>query len=197
MNDTTSLLGSPDATAGIAAIAAVAVSFLSLLLTLWALAVQRKHNFLSVRPLGFIARADYEDRLTVKIHNNGVGPLIITKLTVANGSERKNNVLDWMPGLPEGILWDTFTTELEERSLAPGDEIILLELCGDPADSRFEEARDRCRDVLRTLSVEMEYIDIYNREMPKAQRSLSWFGRHLSTPPLPNTGLLDSPISST
>jgi hypothetical protein len=178
------LQAKPEAANAIAAIAAVFVSFISLLLALWALAVQRRHNFYSVRPLASIGRADYENRISVKLHNNGVGPLIIKKLSVSDGKNTKDSVIDWMPVLPADISWDTFTKELEKRTLAPGGDITLLELSGDPADPNFRKARDLCREVLSMLTVELGYLDIYNRQMPTARGSLSWFGRHASTPPI-------------
>ena len=171
------LLVATEVANAIAAIAAVFVSFFSVILALWALAVQRHHNRLSVRPLAFISRSDYEDRLSVKIHNNGVGPLIIKSLQVSNGHTVSDNVIDCMPA---NITWDNFTSDLKGRSLAPGSEIVLLEFTGDPANPDFRETRDRCRDVLRYLRIKLEYLDIYEQPMKPAERNLEWFGRHRS-----------------
>lgn len=169
------VLVTPDVANAIAAIAAVFVSFVSVILALWALAVQRQHNRLSVRPLAFISRSDYEDRLSVKIHNNGVGPLIITSLQVSNGQTVSDNVIDFMPA---NIIWDDFTSDLQGRSLAPGGEIVLLEFTGDTASPDFRETRDRCRDILRHLRVKLDYLDVYEHPMKPAERSLEWYGRH-------------------
>ena len=172
------ILVTSEAANAIAAFAAVFVSFLSVILALWALAVQRHHNRLSVRPLAFVSRADYEDRLSVKIHNNGVGPLIITSLHVSDGKSTRECVIDWMTSLPDNITWDTFTKDLKGRSLAPGGEIVLLQFSGDIADPHFREVRDMCREILRHLTVKLEYLDIYEQPMQPVERSLSWFGRH-------------------
>jgi hypothetical protein len=169
----------PDANT-IAAIAAVLVSFLSVILALWALAVQRHHNRLSVRPLAFISRSDYEDRLSVKIHNNGVGPLIITSLQVSDGKAIRESVIDWVTSVSENLTWDDFTKDLKGRSLAPGDELVLLKFTGDPTDPHFREIRDKCRNVLRHLTIKLEYLDIYEQPMKPAERGLEWFGRHSS-----------------
>lgn len=171
------ILLTPDVANAIAAFAAVFVSFLSVVLALRALAVQRNHNRLSVRPLAFISRADYEDRLSVKIHNNGVGPLIITSLQVSDGKTNEESVIEWMASLTNDVTWDTFTKDLKGRSLAPRDEIVLLQFSGDIADPHFREIRDRCREVLRHLTIKLEYQDIYEQRMKPSERSLSWFGR--------------------
>ncbi|HKC64289.1 MAG TPA: hypothetical protein VKB86_11655 [Pyrinomonadaceae bacterium] len=175
------ILVTPEVANAIAAFAAVFISFLSVILALWALAVQRRHNRLSVRPLAFISRADYEGRLSVKIHNNGVGPLIITSLQVSDGKTIQESVIDCMTSLPKNIMWDDFTKDLKSRSLAPGGEIVLLQLSGDKSDPHFREVRDRCREVLRHLTNKLEYQDIYEQPMKPAERELSWFGRHGST----------------
>jgi hypothetical protein len=177
------LMKNPDQTNALVALAAVGVSCLSVLLTVWSVAGQRKHNRLSVRPLAWISLADYEHRVSVKLHNNGVGPLIIQKIFVSDGQAVKDNVIDWMLDLPHGRQWNDFAKDLQARSLAPGGEIVLLLLKGDPKDdpvndAKFGLARDLCRKWLKKLTVELHYTDVYNRAMTPATRSLSWFGRH-------------------
>lgn len=54
----TFLTSMPEVANAVAAIVAVFVSGLSAMLALWALALQRRHSYLSVRPLAFVARAD-------------------------------------------------------------------------------------------------------------------------------------------
>lgn len=174
----------PNTTNALATVASVVIAFFALItsiasvvLALRSLSAQRSHSYSSVRPLAYISFADYEDRISVKIHNNGVGPLIISKLVVSGSHDAKDNLIEWMPELPSGRLWDTFVREFPGRSLAPGREIILLQLRGDVEDSGFREARELCRTALKALKVTLHYTDIYERSMPPAQRSLSWFGR--------------------
>jgi len=172
------LMKNPGQTSALVALAALCISFLSILLTVVSVASQRKHNRLSVRPLAWISVADYENRLSVKLQNNGVGPLIIQKILVSEGQTVKNSLIDWMPNLPPGVVWEMFAQDLQARSLAPGKEIVLIQLAGDPENARFGLARDLCRASLKKLTVELRYTDIYNRKMTPATRSLSWFGRH-------------------
>jgi hypothetical protein len=172
------LMSNPSQTSALVALVAVCVSFVSVLLTVWSVTGQRKHNRLSVRPLASISLADCEDRLTVRLDNNGVGPLIVQKILVSDGQSVKNSVIDWMPDLPYGFQWNAFNKDLQARSLAPGKKIVLLQLIGDPADAKFGLARDLCRGCLKKLTVELHYTDVYNKAMTPANRSLSWFGRH-------------------
>ncbi len=171
----TLLTKKPEVASAVAALLAVFVSALSVMLTVWALALQRRHSYLSVRPLAFVASGDYQDRLSVKIRNDGIGPLIIKKLCVTDGETVKDCLIDWLPLLPEGILWDTFTKNMEDRSLAPGGEIVLFRL-SNRSYAQFHRFRDLCRTHLKKLTVEVHYVDIYDRKMPVSYRSLAWFG---------------------
>lgn len=112
----------------------------------------------------------------MKIHNHGIGPLIIKKLCVSDGETVKDSVIDWLPKLPEGVLWDTFTKDIEDRSLPPSGEVVLFRV-SDRGYDQFPQVREMCRSHLKKLTVEVHYVDIYNRKMPVSCRSLAWFGR--------------------
>ena len=156
------------------------VSLLAIFLTFFALLLQRRHNYKSVMPIAHVAVGDYEDRLIVKLCNNGIGPLIVTRLIVSDGCEEKQGIISWMPQAPFGILWSTFVPDLDRRALLPGHEAVLIELIGEMRSEKFVEFRDHVRKVLSTLVVSVEYEDIYGRSMPGEKRDLKWFGRHFS-----------------
>jgi hypothetical protein len=167
------------------ALASAAAAFLALLvsaiavgISVWAIKSQRKHNELSVRPLAEITVADYEDSLRVKLRNHGIGPMIVTAVTVSDGANAKPTILGWMPNLPKDRPWTNFTDEVRDRTLAPGSELVLLELTEYEGEDDFAECRDLARAALAPLTVNVEYTDIYNNAMPPRQKGLSWFGRH-------------------
>lgn len=162
------------------ALAAVIISVVSLYVARAALKNQHRHNVLSVKPIPMISVADYEDRLTVKILNNGSGPLIIKGVQVKKESEVRESLVDWMPSLPDGMYWATFVGPVKNRSLLPGNEIKLLELTGDHSEEEFQKARDNCRAVLCQLAVVLEYTDVYGSAFEFHEKQLSWFGRNLS-----------------
>ncbi len=161
-----------------AAFLALLVSAISVGISVWAVRTERKHNELSVRPLAEITVADYESSLRVKLRNHGIGPMIVTAVTVSDGTNAKPSILDWMPELPGGRLWTNFAGEVRDRTLAPGSEIILLELTEYEGEKNFAKSRDLVRSVLAPLAVNVEYTNIYNTVMPPRRKELSWFGRH-------------------
>ena len=164
------------------ALAALVISVASLFVSRATLKKQHRHNILSVTPIPMVSVADYEDRLTVKILNNGSGPLIIKNVTVKKESQARESLIAWMPSLLDGIYWTTFVGPIENRSLLPGNEIKLLELTGDHPDEKFEKARDECRAALCPLTVALEYTNVYESVFPPYEKCLSWFGRNLGEP---------------
>ena len=161
-----------------AASLALLVSLISVCISVWAVLTERKHNELSTRPLAEITVADHESSLRVKLRNHGVGPMIVTAVTVSDGASAKPTILDWMPELPGGRPWTNFAGDVRDRTLAPGSEIILLELTEYEGEKGFAKCRDKVRSALAPLTVNVEYTNIYNSVMPPRRKELSWFGRH-------------------
>jgi hypothetical protein len=79
--------------------------------------------------------------------------------------------------LPEQLSWKNFAAPIEDRSVLPGREIVLLESYGDPSNAVFKKARGRVRGVLSTLTVVVQYTDIYDSKFTAYTKQLSWFGR--------------------
>lgn len=161
-----------------AALLALIVSAVSVGISLWAAQSQRRHNELSVRPLAEITVADYETSLRVKLRNHGTGPMIVTAIVVSDGSSTRPTILAWMPELANDRHWNNFAGEIHDRTLAPGGELVLLELTEDEGEVDFAQYRDPVRAALAPLVVNVEYTNIYNSIMPPRRKPLSWFGRH-------------------
>ncbi|SIN69356.1 hypothetical protein SAMN05444166_0169 [Singulisphaera sp. GP187] len=159
------------------AFVALFASLVSVYLAREALKDQHHHNVLSVKPLPMLTVFDGEEKIQVVLRNNGSGPLIIKDIGVTDGKHEKTSVIEWMPELPDGIQWDTFASESRERSLAPGDEIVLVRLLGEPSDPAFREGRDKSRNALRNLTVSVRHTDIYGTSMVPHVMDLTWFGR--------------------
>lgn len=169
-----------DEIGGVAAICAVLISFLSIVFTVRALRLQRQHNYKSLTPIMYISLGDYENDIFVKLENHGVGPLIIENLKVKSGGQIKDTIIDFMPKLPAGMFWSTFSRHFENRSLPQNQTITLLHLEGEESDinnSIFVTACDEIRKSLSQISLEVKYKDIYDRAMPIYERKLDWFGR--------------------
>jgi hypothetical protein len=162
-----------------AAILTVFVSCVSVWISVSSARSQRRHNELSVRPLAEVTVADYENSLRVELRNNGSGPMIVLAVTVSDGANAHESLIDWMPALPMGQPWNTFTHALRHRTLQAGAEIVLLELTQHVNEANFAVCRDRVRAALAPLTVNVEYTDIYATVMRPCQKPLSWFDRNL------------------
>jgi hypothetical protein len=148
----------------LAAVSALFVSFLAILLTFLALLLQRRHNFKSLTPFASILIGDYENKLEVKVRNTGVGPLVVERFIVSDENQEKDDIVSWMPALPEGIHWTTFTENIDGWCIAPNKEAIIIEINGNPTDGGFALFRSEVRRALSRLTVAVKYKDIYDRK---------------------------------
>jgi hypothetical protein len=165
----------------IAAVIAVRVAYRSVELSDKALAAQEKHNRLALKPIPFVALADFEHQLRIKVVNDGAGPLVVRKITVSNDFGQKADVISWMPPLPPGLCWSSFSILRAGRAILPNNGVILLQLDGDPGDEAFVVFRNVCRRVLAGLTVQVEYTDIYEGDFEAFERSMDWFARTKGT----------------
>ncbi|MEJ1968443.1 MAG: hypothetical protein WDN03_07410 [Rhizomicrobium sp.] len=171
----------------VTAFCAVAISVMSLVVSVAALLIQQRHDRKSVQPIPQITLGDYEDNLHIAIENAGVGPLIIRKLTVedAISKEIKSSLIAYMPSLPPEIFWTTFMGKMKERALSPQGKIVLLRLdrpknnAVKQPSSHFEGFWNDVRSSLGHLTVVLETTDIYGTKLPECRRSLDWFHRLL------------------
>ena len=168
----------PDQASAFVAVSALFISFISILLTCIALWMQRRHNFKSVTPIATLPVGDFENLIEVKLRNTGVGPLIVKKFTGNNGDETKSNLISFMPETPKEIYWDTFYNDLKGLCVPPNKTANIIKLSGDTKNSDFVSFRNEVRKVLSNITIEVQYKDIYDRDMPCKSRDLAWFGRH-------------------
>jgi len=157
---------------------ALLVSFISTLLALWAVRLQREHNRISVKPLPDIIFGDYENEIKVGLHNHGLGPLILIRVEVLKDSSVvSDNLIDLMPDQTKGIFWEDFVQKLKDRILAPGEEKMLVKLSGNSKSKSFISYRNKVRKELAPLSVKIYYKGIYDKTELVFEKSLDWFSR--------------------
>ncbi|HOB12744.1 MAG TPA: hypothetical protein PKN09_00710 [Novosphingobium sp.] len=163
------------------AAAALVVAVISIRFTNAGIKSQREHNFLSVRPIPFIALADFENHIRVRIRNDGTGPLIVKSVSIREPGKKSKHgeLVAYMPPLPADMAWANFSSG-EIGSIPVGGEAILLELKLDEGKATEVAARDACRQALSKLEIGVTYSDVYNSEFPEKIRSLEWFGRRLA-----------------
>jgi hypothetical protein len=161
------------------ALFALVVSIISVYVSIRALSIQRRHNILSVSPLPEITVADYENSLRLKIRNNGTGPLIVQNISFWKNKVSKDYIMEWMPKLPSGRAWTTFSHSLKNRTLAPNSEIIILELTEYENEIGYAHCRDLTRMALCQLEARVQYSDIYRTPFSVYVKKFDWFGRTL------------------
>jgi hypothetical protein len=161
----------------VAAFMAIAVSIISIWISIRTARGQDLHNALTVRPLAEVTVADYEDSVRVKLLNNGTGPMILKAITVSDGRDALSNLIDWMPDLPTARPWTDFSKNFHMRTLAADSHLVLLELTKVEGEVGFEACRDVVRAALSPLTVNVEYMDIYDNTMRPVRKTLDWFGR--------------------
>lgn len=180
--------GSNDLVATITAIANVLIAGLALIVAVFSIRFtnagiksQREHNFLSVRPIPFIALADFENHIRVRVRNDGTGPLIVKSVSVRESGKQPEHaeLVAYMPTLPDGMAWTNFSSG-EIGSIPVGGEAILLELKLNAGVAAEAAIRDACRQALSKLEIGVTYSDVYNSEFPEKVRPLDWFGRRLA-----------------
>jgi hypothetical protein len=171
-----------DLVAAVTAVAALVVSSISIILAIFNMTTQRTHNRKSLMPIAHVRLGDYENRLFVELHNDGIGPMLIDNIAVSKSrgwSKKHTSFMGLVPALPPGILWSTFVTDLSGRALSAGKDIVILLLEGDPSDQNFLAARQSVRQALADLQIVIKYHDIYGHKMPPTKRNLDWFASNV------------------
>ncbi len=178
MNTFQKYMSDPENLKTVIAAVAVIVSFLSTLLALWSVYLQRKHNQISVKPLPDMIFGDYTNEIKVALHNHGLGPMILTKVEILKDEILlDDDLISLMPEPPKGIDWDDFVELLKDRILAPGEEKMLVKLSGNPTNKTFVNFRNKVREELAPLKVKVYYKGIYDKEETVFEKSLDWFRR--------------------
>lgn len=166
---------------------AIIVSIISIIITMLSNRQQMKHNKNSVRPLCEILVNDGR-KILVKIANKGTGPLIIksviskkcvcekpckspTKCKKEIPAEDVSNADLRSLISPEGYTYTSLVTYVENRAVAVGGEIILIEFS--PPDSKTK--KQEIRDNLAKITIFVTYTNVYNEKMPVRSRRLDIF----------------------
>jgi hypothetical protein len=176
------LTANHDLVAAATAVAALVVSTISIILAIFNMTTQRTHNRKSLMPIGHVRLGDFDNRIFVELHNDGIGPMLIEHMVVSKNrgwSKKQASFTGLVPALPPGIHWSTFVTDVSGRALSAGKNIVILMLEGDSTDEGFLAARQSVRQALADLRIVVRYRDIYGHKMPPAKRDLNWFAGNI------------------
>jgi hypothetical protein len=134
-----------------------------------------------IRPVGNIILGDYENHLYVDLRNGGLGPLIVKSLKVKNSNSiEKINIIEFMPNNPNRGFWDNYINRIDERVIAPSDKINLIRLRTDLENNNQIKFRDSVRKHLATLTIQVEYTDVFGNAQPTLTKSLVFFSFKIS-----------------
>ena len=152
---------------------ALTISLLALLATFFQLHFQRVHNEKSLKPLPQIDLIDRE-KLAVHIQNNGVGPLIVEKITYINDGKAFEHLPDCIKLEPKSFQHLTIYPK-EHKIIQPGSflEVFAKRIKEENSVEEIEEIRNQ----LASVTVRMDGKDIYNNKV-FVERSLKWFSRY-------------------
>ena len=153
----------------IIALCALLVSIASILIGYFSLKSQRKHDRLSVKPIGKISFITFEDSLEIQIRNDGTGPMLVANIKVyENESDIQNNLRDALPILQKNS-W-TVVNMGNQFAIGAGEQKTLLKIS---TNRKTREFRDYLRQVLAALKIitlELEYHDIYDQHIGTLKR---------------------------
>jgi hypothetical protein len=159
----------------IIAFAALLVSFIALIFTIFQFYIQRKHNQNSVRPIGQIVCGDKQETVFVHLANLGLGPMTVTKLSFKTNNGTVHNIEHCLTLNPRSYFHVTISED-NPQTILPNGHLKLFEQVfnhfGDPN-------KQQSRSLLCEMEIQAEYYDIYN-SMYTVKRKLNWFGRYLN-----------------
>lgn len=149
---------------------------LALLATFYQLYLQRVHNEKSVRPLGQIDLIDINRRLAVHVVNNGMGPMIVDRLTFFREGNSYSNIEECLK-LDFHSYQRIPVNETLQKVVPPGNylEVFVTEF-----DQNEPEGQpDNARKQLSPITVRVVCRDIYDNRFT-FERNLEWFSRHIT-----------------
>ncbi|WP_229215915.1 hypothetical protein [Dyadobacter frigoris] len=128
-------------------------------------------------PLAQIVLGDIEGHIFVYVRNNGVGPLIIDRLTFTKDGKHFSNIEDCLNVAPQSYMHDVSTVETGKKVILPNSFLAVFETKFEQQEG--EEERNLVRQQLTTLALKVYGHDVYDNKI-KVERDFQWFGRHIN-----------------
>jgi hypothetical protein len=164
----------------IVAFSAMVISIAAILLTVITIRIQREHNTLSTRPICFIDLFDYGNHTSVELYNGGIGPMIINEIKVSRGVDYKENIIEWMPKIDEGLRWKNYNSDMKLSVIAAATSLTMIAFDAEEENNEAVSFRNKIRKIMSELTVEVTYSNIYDKQLPVVIRRLDIFGRRTS-----------------
>lgn len=157
----------------IIAFLALVISFISIILTVQTIRLQKIHNKLSVRPIPEIKLSKFGG-IKIKLKNVGLGPLICKELITRNQDGIvKDHIKDFIP--PELLLNGKLYTNRWNFTLLPSESVTLIFIERENDNPRQIEALKLAMKALSELTIELKYESMYEELQPLYRKNLVWF----------------------
>jgi hypothetical protein len=150
------------------------LSILALLATFYQLYLQRIHNEKSVKPLLQIDLWDRKTKLSVRVQNNGLGPLIVDRLVFTKDGRKYFSLEDCLNLDPKSYM-RALISEATPKVILPNSYLTIFEKnINNCANGEIDHIRNLLSEITLTVSGK----DIYdNRTI--IDRNLYWFSRDI------------------
>lgn len=164
---------------GIVALLAMLATMVSSYFAYRTFHLQRIHNVKSVRPILLIGQWDYENKIIIDLRNQGPGVGIVKNVRVyKNDNDVKTCIFHWLPErLPGDMNYKEYWTGYKDFAIKAGEIFKLIELLIDTSKPDEIATREAIRGILRQLTIEVDYEDIYENKMTKLIKPLTLFAR--------------------
>ncbi|WP_421828343.1 hypothetical protein [Larkinella sp.] len=154
---------------------AIIISILALLATFYQLYLQRMHNEKSLKPLGQIDLPDYKKQVAVHIRNNGLGPLILDRLTFIKDDQQYTSIDNCLDLDPRSYMRMAISDTVK-RVVLPNAHLVVFETQFEDHEGEIEI--DQARMQLASITLKVEGRDIYDNKVT-LERSFQWFARYI------------------
>lgn len=148
---------------------------LALLAIFYQLHLQRIHNEKSLRPLGQIDLLDSSKQIAVRICNNGLGPLIIDRLTFTKSDNIYSSITDCL-GLDPKSYSHIPVNDVVKKVVLPNSylEVFVATLEADEDEANL----NRVRTEISPITLKAFCQDIHDNKIT-LERDFKWFSRHV------------------
>jgi len=167
-----------DTVIAIASVLAVFVSSISVVITVISIKKQVEFNKDSVKPICSIYLSDYNNFISVRIENDGLGPAKIKKIKcICNDGRSSETLYDLLPeNLKHGIFHNIFTYKSKKLTLTAHEKLYLISITPES-----EQVWQKLIDILRTVTIYITYLDIYGKKY-NYHRKLDSIGANINKP---------------
>jgi len=165
----------------LAALGSALAAILSIILTTYSIWSQRRHNRISVAPLGQVSFGDYEDHIHVDIYNEGIGPLVLDELKIFSieNSNTSSELLELMPPMPQAMHWQAFSCPQKGTVITTQSFKRLIGFDVDTSNQAQVDYANSVRKALGSLTIKFTYNDLYGKNQTPCERDLKWFLRNI------------------